>query len=229
MRGLRRNPRHTAVRGTLVAALLLLAGCGVRMQPDYQMPQPLMKPMPAKVGLLIDEPLRKYVHEETRASTNWKVNLGPGHEHLFRSMFGASFQPLQVFTDMDAARAAGVQVIFEPGIEQFSFVTANETASSYWAVTLRYRIAVLDPTGAAVDSFSLTGYGSAFGERGAEASLTAATRAAMRDAAAKFLVQMPRQGLAQKLIAGQAVSAADKASAAADVVETVPIDPAPAT
>ncbi len=225
---LRGNPRHTAVRGTLVAALGLLASCGVRMQPDYEMPQPMMKPMAAKVGLLIDEPLRKYTHEETRAGGNWKINLGPGHDHLFRSMFSASFQPLQVFTDIDAARAAGMQVIFEPGIEQYSFVTANETASGYWAVTLRYRIAVLDPTGAAVDSFSLTGYGSAYGERGSEASLTAATRSAMRDAAAKFLVQMPRQALSQKLMAGQSVSAADKA-AATDVVETVPIDPAPAT
>ncbi|MEJ0099666.1 MAG: hypothetical protein WDO12_07990 [Pseudomonadota bacterium] len=216
------------MRGTLVAALGLLAGCGVRMQPDYEMPQPMMKPMAAKVGLLIDEPLRKYTHEETRAGGNWKINLGPGHDHLFRSMFGASFQPLQVFTDIDAARAAGMQVIFEPGIEQYSFVTANETASGYWAVTLRYRIVVLDPTGNAVDSFSLTGYGSAYGERGAESSLTAATRSAMRDAAAKFLVQMPRQALSQKLLAGQSVSAADKA-AAADVVETVPIDPVPAT
>jgi len=216
------------MRGPLIAALLMLAGCGVRMRPDYQMPQALLPPMPAKVALLLDEPLRHYVHEETRAGGNWKIDLGPGHEHLFKSMFGASFQPLQVFNDLDAARAAGVQVIFEPAIEQYSFVTANETASSYWAVTLRYRIAVLDPAGAAVDSFSLTGYGSSYGERSAESSLTAATRSAMRDAAAKFLVQMPRQALAQKLVAGQAVSAADKASAAVDVVETVPIDPAPA-
>jgi hypothetical protein len=33
--------------------------------------------------------------------------------------------------------------------------------------------------------------------------------------------------MAQKLLAGQALSAADKAAVAVDVIETVPIDPDP--
>jgi hypothetical protein len=132
---------------------------------------------------------------------------------------------LHVYNDLDAARAAtGLQVIFQPSIDEFSFVTRNET-DGYWAVTVRYRIAVLDPMGTQLDTLTLTGYGSAMGEHGSEASLTAATRAAMRDAAAKFLVQMPRQSMAQKLVAGQALSAADKAVVAVDIVEMVPIEP----
>jgi hypothetical protein len=206
-------------------AVLLLAGCTVRLRPEFQVPQPLMQPMSAQVGLVLDEPLRTYFHEETRSGGEWKIDLGTGHDKLFRSVFGASFQPLQVFGDLDGARAAsGLQVIFEPRIEQFSFVTALET-SGHWAVTIRYRIAVLDPAGTPVDSFTLTGYGSALGERSTEASLTVATRAAMRDAASKFLVQMPRQALAQKLMAGQPVSVADRAVVSVDVVEVVPIDP----
>jgi hypothetical protein len=213
----------------IVALVLLLAGCGVRMRPDYQMPQPLLQPMNASVGLVLDATLRGYVHEETRGGGNWKIDLGHGHERLFRDMFKASFQPLQVFNDIEAARGQRMLAMFEPVIEEFSFVTANETASAYWAVTIRYRIEVLDPAGMPVDTFKLSGYGSAIGERGAEASLLAATRAAMRDAAAKFLVQMPRQPLAQKLIAGQPLSVADKAQVAVDAIETVPIDPAPSS
>jgi hypothetical protein len=213
----------------ILAVVLLLAGCGVRMRPDYQMPQPLLQPMNAKVGLLLDSTLRGYVHEETRGGGTWKIDLGHGHERLFRDVFKASFQPLQVFNDIEAARAQGMLAIFDPVIEEYSFVTANETSSAYWAVTIRYRIEVLDPAGTPVDTFKLSGYGSAFGQRGAEASLLAATRAAMRDAAAKFLVQMPRQALAQKLMAGQPLSVADKAQVAVDVIETVPIDPAPSS
>ena len=215
------------MRGTLVVCTLLLAGCAVRLRPEYQLPTPLVQPMNAQAGLLLDESLRHYVHEETRGGSNWKIELGPGQDKLFRSMFGASFRALQVFEELDSARAAnGLQVLFEPSIDQFSFVTANDT-DGYWAVTIRYRIAVLDPAGAAVDTFTLTGYGSAMGEHGSEASLTAATRAAMRDAAAKFLVQMPRQALSQKLIAGKVLSEADKAVVTVDVVETVPIEPLP--
>jgi hypothetical protein len=214
---------------SVLALVLLVAGCGVRMRPDYKMPKPLLQPMNARVALLLDDTLRSYVHEETRGGGNWKIDLGHGHEHMFRDLFTASFQPLQVFTDIDSARAAGAQAIFDPVIEEFSFATASETAAAYWAVTIRYRIEVLDPHGAQVDSFKLSGYGSSFGERGSEASLAAATRAAMRDAASKFLVQMPRQALAQKLIAGQALSEADRVQVAVDAIEAVPIEAEPAS
>jgi len=227
MPGLRGSPRHAPLRGALVSVALLLAACTVNLRPEYKMPHPLLQPMDAHVGLVLDAPLRHFAHEETRGGGNWKIELGPGHDKLFRNMFTASFQSVQVFDSLDAARAAsGVQVLFEPAIDQYSFVTANET-SGYWAVTIRYHIAVLDPAGAQVDSLSMTGYGSSVGEHGSEASLTAATRAAMRDAAAKFLVQMPRQGLAKKLLAGEKLSTADKAVVTQDVVETVPIDAAP--
>jgi hypothetical protein len=49
----------------------------------------------------------------------------------------------------------------------------------------------------------------------------------MRDASAKFLVQLPRQPLAQKLIAGRALSAADVQAVQVDIVETVPIEAEP--
>jgi len=186
-----------------------------------------MEPMNAQVGLLLDEGLRKFVHEETRGGGDWRIELGAGQEKLFRSVFAASFKSVQVFDNLDEARAAdGLQAIFEPGIEQFSFITEKET-SGYWAVTIRYRIAVLDPAGEQVDTLELTGYGSSLNEHGSEASLTVATQSAMRDAAAKFLVQMPRQPMAKKLIAGKALSEADKPQATADVVEMVPIEPEP--
>lgn len=228
MSGLRGNSRHTPVHRALIPIVLLLAaGCAVKLRPEYEIPKPLLEPMNASAGLLLDESLRNYIHEETRAGGNWKIELGPGHEKLFRSMFGASFRNLQVFETPDAARAAsGLQVIFEPAIEEFSFISSRET-EGHWAVTIRYRIGVLDPAGTPVDSFTLTGYGSSIGEHGSEASLAAATGAAMRDAAAKFLVQLPRQALAQKLATGAQITVADKAVVTVDVVEMVPIEPEP--
>jgi len=221
---------HVRPRGRLLALLSvsgLLAACGgVQVKPMPNLPRPLLQPMPANVGLVLDEELRRYVHEETRGNSNWKVDLGPGHEEFFRNVVTASFGSVQIFPGIDAARSAtGLQTVLRPQIEQYSFATAEETGGRYWAVTIRYRIGILGPGGDTVDNLSLTGYGSARGGRAANA-LTAATRSAMRDAAAKFLVQMPRQPLAQKLVAGQVLSAADAAAAQVDVIETVPIEPA---
>lgn len=209
--------------------LLLLAGCNsVRVAPEGGLPRALVQPMKAQVGLVIDDELRNFKHEETRSSAEWSVDLGAGHEQLMKAVFGASFDGVQVFRNLDEARAAsGLQGLFVPQIEQFSFATARETGGVYWAVTIRYRIGVLTPQGEAADSMTLTGYGSAADTGRAAPSLANATRAAMRDAAAKLLVQMPRQPVAQKLVAGETLRAGDRA-ALIDPIETVPIEPADA-
>lgn len=235
MTGPRRSARQPARPGqstlrslraaSLASLVLLLSACGsVAVKPTPGLPRALVQPMQARVGLVIDAELRKYVHEEKRGNSGWKVDLGPGHEELFRSLFGTSFTSVQVFDSEAAARsAAGLQALFEPKIEQFSFVTDSETGGEYWAVTIRYRIAVLGQAGESIDNLTLTGYGSSRAGRAGNA-LTQATRAAMRDAAAKFLVQLPRQPMTTRLAAGEVLTAEDAVAARQELIELVPIE-----
>jgi hypothetical protein len=225
---------HIALTGRACRVLLpvalaaLLAACGgVQVKPTPDLPHPLLQPMSARVGVVLDDELRRYVHEETRGGSNWKVELGAGHEQLFREVLGATFDSPQFFNNVADARAAsGLQTIFRPRIEQFSFVTADETNGDYWAVTIRYSMAVLGLQGETIDNYSLTGYGSARGGR-AGSALTRATRSAMRDAAAKFLVQAPRQPLAKRLVGGDVLTPEHVEAAKAEAIEVVPIEPDP--
>lgn len=211
----------------LVLAAVLAACGGVQVKPMPGMPRPLVQPMSARVGVVLDSDLRRYVHEETRGGTNWKVELGAGHEQFFREIIAATFDSPQFFENFADARAVGgMQTVFQPHIEQYSFVTAEETGGDYWAVTIRYSMAVLGQQGETIDNYSLSGYGSARGGRAASA-LTRATRAAMRDAAAKFLVQAPRQPLAKRLVAGEVLTLEHVEAARAEVIEVVPIEPDP--
>jgi hypothetical protein len=220
---------HQSLRMALrVAALLAaagLTGCGtVNVRPESQLPKPLVQPVEAHVGLVFNDELRHYKHEESRASSDWNVELGPPHEKMLRYVFEASFRDVQVFNSVEEARAAtGLQGLFEPRIEQYSFATADETSGSYWAVTIRYRIAVYSPQGEPADSLTLTGYGSVADSGGAGSSLGNATRAAMRDAAAKILVQMPRQPLTARMAAGEMLRPGD-ATALTEQIEAVPIE-----
>jgi hypothetical protein len=210
-----------------VLPALLLGGCaGVKVKPDPELPVPLVKAMPATVGLVLGSELSNYRHDETRQGGDWSVELGPGHAEQFESVFRSTFSDLRVFQNVDDARAAtGLQVIFVPSIEQYSFTTARDTNGGYWAVTIRYRIGVLTPAGEPVDSLALNGYGSARDKGGSGKSLEGATLAAMRDAAAKFLVQMPRQPISAHLRAGEIVKAGASTAVAVDVIEAVPIEP----
>jgi hypothetical protein len=207
--------------GGPAAAAFVLAGCGgVTIAPEPVLPKALVEPIPAKVGFVIASDQRTYAHNEERLGVPWSVSLGKGQEKLAREVFGAMFREAREFADLDAARAEpGLQAIFDPRIEQYSFATARETGGDYVAVTIRYRINLLAPDGRKYDAFTLTGYGNSMASGMSNATpLEQATRAAMRDA------------VASQLRRGEVLVAAAEGSGAAAVpalqaIEAVPVRP----
>ena len=204
MRAERRHVRRHEALGTarplapaaLLAGVAALNACGgVAIKPEPVLPRPLIQPLPAEVGLILPSELRNYLHKETRWGVEWRIALGPGHVRLMHDIFQDEFGHVQEFRDLTAARAAGgLKAVFEPRIDQYSFVTARDTGGRYFAVTIRYRIALYTPAGEKVDTLTLSGYGSALAKGMSTGKpLELATLAAMRDAAAKFLVQFPQQ------------------------------------
>jgi hypothetical protein len=220
-------PESLTPRLVLLLALTL-AGCGPTIvKPQYQMPHALIVPVNARVGLILDNELRTYRHEETRSGTNWQVELGPVTAKMWEDMLKTSFTEVHVFNSLDEAIAGGgnVQILAQPRIEQFSFATDKETVGGHWAATIRYRLGVFSPSGQPVDSLTLTGYGNSYDDGGAKSSLDHAARAAMRDTSAKFLVQLPRQPIAARLASGQIIDVPTAPVLTADVIEAVPINP----
>jgi hypothetical protein len=219
----------------VIAVLGVLSACGgVTVRPEPVLPKPLVEAMPADVGLVIPSDMRSYTHKETRWGVNWEVALGPGHTRLMRDVFKDIFHDVEEFNDVESAKAGkDLKAVFEPRIDQYSFVTARETGGRYYAVTIRYRINLYTPQGEKADSFTLTGYGNALAKGiSSGAPLARASIAAMRDAAAKFLVQFPDQPVGQQLAHNEAVTVEKSIAAAAQnaQIEAVPIeDPGPDT
>ena len=222
-------PVRVFLSTTLLA--MSLAGCGaVAIHPEPKLPKPLLQQLPASVGLIVPADTRKYRHKETRWGVDWDVDLGAGHMRIMHDVFVNEFEHVEEFKDLESARAAAnLQALFEARIDQYSFVTARETGGRYYAVTIRYRINLYTPQGEKSDSFTLTGYGNSLA-KGMKSStpLLNATNAAMRDAAAKFLVQFPDLPAGQKLAHHESVTA-EVIVAAADspLIDAVPIDDPP--
>ena len=220
------------VRGVVmicVAASLSACG-GVQIAPSPKLPRALVVPIPTKIGLLIAPDMRTLKHNENRAGVDWNINLGPGHEALSKAWFGEAFKDVVAIKDIaEAKNIAGISAVFEPRIEDYSFATARETGGIYVAVTINYRINLFTPDGVRYDNFTITGYGTALaGGMKTGAPLDVASGAAMRDAAAKFLVQFPNQPVAKQLATGAVLVAAEARTAsttsALDVIEAVPIE-----
>lgn len=220
--------RRVAKFALASALLACVAACGgVTIRPAPKLPPPLLQPLQASVGLIIPPDQRRYTHKETRWDVDWQIILGAGHQKIMEDVFKDEFAHVEEFKDLDAARAAvGLKALFEPRIDQYSFVTSRETGGRYYAVTIRYRIDLYTPRGDKADTLTLTGYGNALASGlKSETPLLRATVAAMRDAAAKFLVQFPDQPAGERLAKNEAIEL-ELAVVSHDNVEigVVPID-----
>jgi hypothetical protein len=228
------NARRSLARLALpVVAGLALAGCGdVEVATDVEFPKPLVDELPFTVGVYYSDEFRKYVHQEDRWGVEWKVQLGQFHVRMGDKLFDAAFRdtvPVQSPTDAPSDRE--LRAIVEPRIEQYSFITPRDTGAKYYAVTIRYRLNVYAPDGRLADSLTFTGYGSAPSSGVTSTNpMMLATKAAMRDAAAKFLVQFPEQSITKKMIADLPLIEAPTAVAAgtpAATGEEIPIESVP--
>ncbi len=191
----------------LLTLVAMFAGCGpVSVATESAVPVPLVEPMPIVVGIYYSEDFSKAAHSEERWGTDWKVDLGPYHVRMAEKLFASEFRETTRVEDLKSLPAdPPYRAIIEPRIEQYSFITPRDTGAKYFAVTIRYRLNVYAPNGVLADSLTFTGYGSNASGNGMTSTgpMVLATKAAMRDAAAKFLVQFPEQDVAKKLLAGQ--------------------------
>jgi hypothetical protein len=77
----------------LLLASLLLGGCAsVAVQPDGELPKPLVVAAPAKVGVVVTGESANYVHKESRASVDYVVQLGTSHKRIMEDIFRAEFR-----------------------------------------------------------------------------------------------------------------------------------------
>lgn len=215
---------------TRTAVLLSLAGLascgGVNIATESSVPTPLVEPLPITVGVYYSEQFSKYAHNEERWGVDWKADLGPYHVRMANQLFTATFREIIPVTDMNALPAnPPYQAIIEPRIEQYSFITPRDTGAKYFAVTIRYRLNVFAPNGVLADTLTFTGYGSdPSGGITSTTPMVLATKAAMRDAAAKFLVQFPEQDVTKRLVAGQPLTQPQQAAAPAGQPAAAPVD-----
>ncbi len=214
---------------SLLAAIagLGLAGCGaIQVKPALAIPRALIKPIDMEVGVFYSPEYRAFEHRETRWGSDWKIALGAEHVRMTDNLLSQAFAKttrLEKFPTEGAV--APVKAIIEPRIEQYSFITPRDTGSEFYAVTIKYRLNLDSPSGALIDSFQFTGYGTAAsGGMSSEKPLLAATVTAMRDAAAKFLVQFPEQASVKRLALGETVLAGEIGQGTSEAEEVSMVD-----
>ena len=193
------------------ATLLLgaaVAGCApTRFETPPDVPPPLIDKIPIAIGVHMPLEFREQVYEEKRpgGGGEYKIGLGKAQSAGFQRILEAMFEKVVVVSSLAAAgrEAPGIRGVLQPQLEDYAFVTPVDSGTQAYAASLRYTIRLFSPEGKLAESWSFTGYGSqpasSFPGKGDEA-LQAATRLAMRDAAAKLAAEFREQAIARGLV-----------------------------
>jgi hypothetical protein len=193
--------------------LALLAGCGpTQFEAKPVIPQPLIPRIPVVVGVHVPVAFREAVHQEERDGSEYAISVGKAQTEGFERLMTAMFTRAVPVPANDAGASTDPEIrgVFEPVLEEFSFVTPRDTGTQLYAVSLRYRINAYSPKGEFVDSWTFTGYGaqpaSSMPGKATE-TLQQAAGIAMRDAGAKIAVEFREQAIVRGLIDANGVPA----------------------
>lgn len=200
--------RHPPMRALLLAFVGVLAcACApTQFETVTDVPAPLIEKIPVVIGVYLPLEFRNKVYQEKReGGAEYEIGLGKAQSAGFMRILDAMFlRVVPVPSPADAARVdPEIRGVLEPVLEDYAFVTPADSGTQHYAASLRYTIRLYSPQGELADSWTFTGYGSqpgsAFPGKG-DAALQAATRLAMRDAAAKLAAEFHEQAIARGLI-----------------------------
>jgi hypothetical protein len=202
----RAQRRPPWLRWLPLSGLVLLAGCGTtQFETESVIPPPLVTRIPVVVGVRVSPEFRTAVHREKRDGAEYEIAIGKAQADGFDRLLQAMFERVVPVPAIEAGAVTDPDVrgVFEPVLEDFSFVTPRDTGTSLYAVSLKYRINAYTPAGKAVDSWTFTGYGAQAGSSmpgQGKVALQQAASLAMRDAGAKIAVEFREQAIVRGLI-----------------------------
>ncbi len=186
--------RWGALPGLLAA--LMLAGCAGTVVIESEFPEPVVKAMPFSAGIYYSPEFKEYIYKEEEGKLEFE--LGTKQLAVYDKIFGALFEQTINVPSADGDNSAfGVDLVLEPVLEEYAFLSPQETATNFYAVSMKYQIRLYSDQGTIVGYWPFVAYGK---DRkkfvNGNQSLGEATTLALRDAAAAMVSQF--KGVVEK-------------------------------
>ncbi|KGE04466.1 hypothetical protein HRUBRA_00931 [Pseudohaliea rubra DSM 19751] len=184
----------------LLAALLLLAGCGAKeVVVAGRFPEPTMSKLPLTLGVWYDDAFRQHEffdEAKGRAETDWLVRTGEAQVQLWDTLLAGMFERV---VPMDARPAPeqmnpAVDAVLIPRVDELQYAIPAQTNIKVYEIWMRYAFELVTTQGETIADWTMTAYGktpTAFLQSD-EAAVNLAAVVALRDAGAHFATSFTR-------------------------------------
>ncbi|MEM9303864.1 MAG: hypothetical protein AAGE01_17245 [Pseudomonadota bacterium] len=174
---------------SLLALLLTACGGEVIIRDTY--PTPLVDPLPYRVGVVYSPGFTDYVYQNNDSKLTFE--LGSKQLNLYQTVFDALFQEAVPLSSASAAATVPqpLDLVVEPVLQEYAYLAPTETATDFYAVSLRYQIRLYSGNGDLIGYWPFVAYGKNRTKLvNRNESLGDATSRALRDAAAALVSQL---------------------------------------
>ena len=168
---------------------LLLSACAGQVIVSQEFPEPIAVPLPQRIGVYYNPEFLGYNYSDEESKIGFE--LGSKQHSLFGKVFDAMFLQAISVPSADAATAGvDVDMVIEPMLQEYAFLSPIETATKFYSVSLKYQIRIYSPNGSIIGYWPLVAYGKSRTRlMNKNESLGDATTMALRDVAAAMVSQ----------------------------------------
>lgn len=174
-----------------------LTGCTTTVSVEGTIPTPLVRKIPANVGIYYDETFKTFQHTEALdAEGTWKIPLGDKNLTFFRNLMTSLFDSVTELSGPQPGPevAANIDAVIIPQIEKYGFLTPGLSGLKFFSASIHYRITMVDMAGNELADWVVVGYGkSEGGAFSGDSALGNATMLAIRDGGARISISLTDQ------------------------------------
>ncbi|MFT4798269.1 MAG: hypothetical protein ACJAXW_003323 [Candidatus Azotimanducaceae bacterium] len=185
---------------SLLATLILtgaLTGCTTTVVVEGSVPTPLVRKIPARIGIYYGEDFKTFQHTEAlEAEGTWKINFGDQNLTFFRNLMESLFESVTELPNPQPGpeTAATIDAVLIPQIVKYGFLTPGLSGLNFFSASIHYRITMVDMAGNELADWTVVGYGkSEGGVFGGDSALGEATMLAIRDGGARISIDLTDQ------------------------------------
>lgn len=206
----------------LLCTCILLGACSsnVVVRPPADFPQPLVEPLPLRLGVHYSDEFRNYSYQRPGRQTNEKrnrqskltIDIGEAQTRLMETVFNglfASVKPVDV--ESLGQPSDDFDIMLVPEVVDFQFSTPRITKVNVYEIWIKYRFTFQAADGEEIASWVLPVYGKTPTKflKSKEQAINLATLVALRDCGAAFItgfgkVPQIRDWLAKQLAPARA-------------------------
>lgn len=188
----------------MLLAAPLLGACAQSVVVNTEFPEPLVEPLPLKVGVHYDAALTEYAYtEELPSDATWSFTLGEVNTKLFDGAFAALFEQTIAVegTGGTGDPYNGLSAVIKPSVEAFEFSLPRQSRSEQYSVWIRYRLNVYEPDGTLITGWPVSAYGQSDSRTfGKTKSMEQAAINALRDAYASIVIGFAQEPAIKKAL-----------------------------